>query len=143
MDEARAVDRVLAVVTRVMMTAGSIQGSLAHIRKELRAGVNRRRDLRRIILVHYRPVVRHRRPGEWIGRRWPRHTRGRGMTNPMLMPRIRHSRIGAATLVVQTKRISARERHRNSTINQKWQRCSQAGYHQPVLARGVEVREVS
>ena len=52
MNQARAVDRVFAVIARVVMAAGNINGALPHEREQLcrRAG-ELRRGLRRIVRI--------------------------------------------------------------------------------------------
>src|SRR5882672_2400710 len=116
MNETGAVDGVLAVISRIMMAAGSIERALFDEGKKLRVGVYRRSALRRIIRVEDCAVIGDRRPCKRIRRSRPGHCCGRGVTDVVSATRIGHGGIGSAALVVQSQGITSSERHRNSII---------------------------
>src|SRR5439155_15187912 len=100
MDQAGAVDGVLAVITGVMMPTGGVNRSLLYERKELRVCAHGRRALRRVIRIDDCAVICDRVPGERIRRGRRRHGGRRGMTDAMQAARVRHRGISAATLMI-------------------------------------------
>ena len=142
MNQARAVDGVLAVVAGVVVTARDIDRTLPHEREENRARRQGRRSLHRIIGIKVAAVAGDRVPGEGV--------RGSGQGNAgrcrvarvMIEPCERHGRVRAATLMIQTQRVGAGEVHADAVIDQERQRRAHPRDHQPVLARRLEATEI-
>ena len=101
MNQARAVDRVFAVVAGIMVSTGNINRSLVHVREELRRRIDQSRgDLNGIVRVQVGGIPGNGRPGKWIAGNGARNCRGRRVAHIVGEARVRHGGIGAAALMV-------------------------------------------
>ena len=134
MYQRRAVDRVLAVISGVVMTSGYIHLSLVHKRIELRRLVGEPRSaLPRIVRIDLHRVVRNRVPRERKRGLRRRNCRPRRVTGVVHKARVRQRIVRPASLVIQSQGVGPREPHRDALIDQKRQRRAQSGHHQFVL----------
>ncbi len=143
MNQAGAVDRVLAVIAGVMVAAGYVDGSLIDERKELRGRARERGgNLRWVVRVERVGVAGDRGPGKGIGRRRGGHTGRRGVAFVMNKARVGQCRVGAAALMIKAQGVGAGKGHSQSRIDREGQRSAQDRHHQAILAGRVEAREI-
>jgi len=122
MDQARAVDGVFAVVTRVVVSTGNVHRPLFDERKQLRCRAGQgRRFLSRIVPINYLRIIGNGRPGEGGRCRRRRNARRRGMANIVGKTGVRQGSIGAATLMIKPQRVRPCEGHPNAVINEERQ----------------------
>src|SRR5947209_8583352 len=143
MNQPGAVDGVLAVIARVMVTARNINFAFVNKGKQLRTLVFKLRGIGRLKAGEVHGLLRHGRPGKREGRLRAWHLGRSGMTWPMRMPSKRHTVVSSTTLMVETQGVSAGKTHCNPIINQKWQRGAQTSNFDPIFAGDIEGREVS
>src|SRR6266480_259076 len=99
MNQRRAVDRVLAIIARIVMAAGNIHLSFIHERVALRALVRERRSgLHWIVRILLQGIVGYRVPGKRESGLRQRNTRRRGVASVVDKTRKRQRVVRAATL---------------------------------------------
>src|SRR5207247_6214818 len=121
MNQGRAVDRVFAVITGVVMAAGDVNGPFIYKRIELRRFVReQRRALRQIARIGSPSIVRDPVPREWKGRGRRRAGGWRGVAGTMDKTRERLRVARAPRLVINSQRVGPGKPQGNSFIDPKW-----------------------